>query len=109
MGFFTARRSTKPGPIRGVMTAWPFGLFRSLAIFTRNLQYEVPAEALRPVTSLMLARIGARDTGFPLPHGRGDNFHHDSLAPDPRRLHKPRNLVDLYGHIGEIKVKTGDF
>jgi error-prone DNA polymerase len=56
-----------------------------------------------------LASIGARDAAFPLPHGRGDNFHHGSPAPDPRELAKPRNLVDPYGHIDEIKVKTRDF
>ena len=54
---FTGSASTKDGPLLGVMTAWPFGLLRSLAIFARNLQYEMPAEALRPVTSLMRARM----------------------------------------------------
>ncbi|CLP74297.1 Uncharacterised protein [Mycobacterium tuberculosis] len=28
----------KAGPFFGVITAWPFGLLRSLAIFARNLQ-----------------------------------------------------------------------
>jgi error-prone DNA polymerase len=59
--------------------------------------------------SAALASVGARDGAFPLPHGRGDNFHHGSPAPDPRALPRPRNLVDPYGHIDEIKVKTRDF
>jgi hypothetical protein len=32
-------------------------LFWSLAILARNLLYEMPADALRPVTSLIPARI----------------------------------------------------
>ena len=56
-----------------------------------------------------LASIGARDPAFPLPHGRGDNFHHGSPAPDPRALPRPRNLVDPYDHTGEIRVKIRDF
>ena len=28
----------------------------------------------------MLASVGERDTAFPLPHGRGDEFHHGSPA-----------------------------
>lgn len=59
--------------------------------------------------SAELASVGARGTGFPLPHGRGDEFHHGSPAPDPRGLPKARNLVDPYLHIEEIKVKTRDF
>ena len=56
-----------------------------------------------------LASVGAREEGFPLPHGRGDEFHHGSPTPDPRGLPKARNLVDPYSHIDEIKVKTRDF
>lgn len=59
--------------------------------------------------SAELASVGSREAGFPLPHGRGDEFHHGSPAPDPRGLAKPRNLVDPYGHIDEIRVKTRDF
>ncbi|RUV28816.1 MAG: DNA polymerase III subunit alpha [Mesorhizobium sp.] len=63
--------------------------------------------------SAELASVGQRDTAFPLPHGRGDEFHHGSPTPDPRGLPlKPfrgRNLVDPYSHISEIKVKTRDF
>ncbi len=62
--------------------------------------------------SAELASVGTRDGSFPLPHGRGDEFHHGSPTPDPRRLSKgprPRDIVDPYGHIDEIRVKTRDF
>lgn len=39
------------------MTNWPFGLFWSDAILARNLLYEMPAEAVRPVTSRIFALI----------------------------------------------------
>jgi error-prone DNA polymerase len=59
-----------------------------------------------------LASVGARDGSFPLPHGRGDELHHGSPTPDPRSLlrgPRPRDIVDPYGHIDEIRVKTRDF
>lgn len=59
------------------------------------------------------ARVGEREQLFPLPHGRGDEFHHGSPAPDPRAL-PPKGLrtrsiyvPDL--HLDTIKVKTRDF
>src|ERR1700691_3995533 len=57
--------------------------------------------------SAELASVGSRDAAFPLPHGRGDEFHHASPAPDPRGLPgpRPRNIVDPYGHLDEIRVK----
>ncbi|MBP1886447.1 error-prone DNA polymerase [Sinorhizobium mexicanum] len=61
--------------------------------------------------SAELASVGERDAAFPLPHGR-DEFHHGPPAPDPRGLPKgprPRDIVDPYLHIGEIRVKTRDF
>ena len=60
----------------------------------------------------MLASVGRRDGPFPLPHGRGDEFHHGSPPHDPRgapKLVKPRNLIDGYGHIDEIRIKSRDF
>jgi error-prone DNA polymerase len=36
--------------------------------------------------SAELATVGERDAGFPLPHGRGDEFHHGSPGIDPRSL-----------------------
>jgi error-prone DNA polymerase len=60
-----------------------------------------------------LASVGARDAAFPLPHGRGDQVRHGGSGPDPRELPPRafggRNLLDPYGHITEIKVKTRDF
>jgi drug/metabolite transporter (DMT)-like permease len=55
----TGKDSTKTGPISGVMTYWPFGLRWSEVSFARNFLYEMPAEALSPVTSLILARIAS--------------------------------------------------
>jgi error-prone DNA polymerase len=56
-----------------------------------------------------LASVGSRDASFPLPHGRGDEFHHGAPTADPRGMPKARNHVDPYGHIDEIRVKTRDF
>jgi error-prone DNA polymerase len=59
-----------------------------------------------------LARIGNRDSTFPLPHGRGDHVHHGSPAPDPRSVPKGlkgRNFLDPYGHIDQIRVKARNF
>ncbi|MBB2974362.1 error-prone DNA polymerase [Mesorhizobium sp. RMAD-H1] len=56
-----------------------------------------------------LASIASRQAGFPLPHGRGDEFHRGSPGSDPRDLPKARNLVDPYRHIDSIKTKTRDF
>jgi error-prone DNA polymerase len=38
-----------------------------------------------------LAGIGERTADFPLPHGRGDEFHHGIPGPDPREELKPRS------------------
>jgi len=56
-----------------------------------------------------LAGIGNRETAFPLPHGKGDEFHHGSPVPDPRGMPKPRDMPDPYLHLDQIKVKTRDF
>ncbi|MBZ7927624.1 error-prone DNA polymerase (plasmid) [Ensifer adhaerens] len=59
-----------------------------------------------------LASVGDRDADFPLPHGRGDEFHRGAPAPDPRGMLKgprPRDIVDPYLHLDAIKVKTRDF
>jgi error-prone DNA polymerase len=63
--------------------------------------------------SAELAGVGERDDAFPLPHGRGDEFHHGGHAADPRSL-PPKGLRtrDVYIpdlHIDSIKVKTRDF
>jgi error-prone DNA polymerase len=59
-----------------------------------------------------LASVGNRDAAFPLPHGRGDEFHHGGPGIDPRSLPKGaklRGIYDPYGHIDQIKVTTRDF
>jgi error-prone DNA polymerase len=57
-----------------------------------------------------LASVGHRDTPFPLPHGRGDEFHHGSPVTDPRTLPpKPRDIYVPDHGINKIKVKTRDF
>jgi error-prone DNA polymerase len=60
-----------------------------------------------------LAGVGDRDSSFPLPHGRGDEFHHGSPGIDPRSLPpkrpKPRDIYVPDLHIDSIKVKTRDF
>jgi error-prone DNA polymerase len=63
--------------------------------------------------SAELAGVGERDDRFPLPHGRGDEFHHGSPGIDPRSLPpkgpKPRDIYVPDLHIDTIKVKTRDF
>jgi error-prone DNA polymerase len=63
--------------------------------------------------SAELASVGSRDTAFPLPHGRGDEFHHGSPALDPRTLPpkgtKARDIFIPDLHIDTIKVKPRDF
>jgi error-prone DNA polymerase len=63
--------------------------------------------------SSALASVGDRDVTFPLPHGRGDEFHHGSPGLDPRSLPpgapKPRDIVIPDLHIDTIKMKTRDF
>jgi error-prone DNA polymerase len=63
--------------------------------------------------SAELAGVVDRDDGFPLPHGRGDEFHHGSPSIDPRSLPpkgvKPQDIYVPDLHIDSIKVKTRDF
>jgi error-prone DNA polymerase len=63
--------------------------------------------------STELASVGDRDGAFPLPHGRGDEFHHGSPTPDPRtpspKGPKTRDIYIPDLHIDTIKVKTRDF
>ena len=60
-----------------------------------------------------LASIGDRDTTFPLPQGRGDEFHRGSPGLDVREQ-PPKSIRtrDIYVpdlHIDTIKVKARDF
>ena len=63
--------------------------------------------------SAELGSIGQRDAAFPLPHGRGDEFHHGSPTPDPRsqppKVSKTRDMYVRDLHIDSIRVKTRDF
>lgn len=60
-----------------------------------------------------LASIGHLDAAFPLPHGRGDEFHHGSPTPDPRgqapHALRTRDIYIRDLHIDALRVKTRDF
>ena len=63
--------------------------------------------------SAELASVGGREAPFPLPHGRGDEFHRGPSAPDPRHG-PPRGpmAADVYlpgQRIESIRQKTRDF
>ena len=62
--------------------------------------------------SSWLGSVGERDKTFPLPHRRGDEFHHGSPVPDPRGMptgSRARDIVDPSLHLDAIKMKTRDF
>ncbi len=63
--------------------------------------------------SAKLASVGEREAPFPLPHGRGDEFHHGSPPPDSRtpgsRGLRPRDIHVPDLHLDTIRVKTRDF
>jgi len=60
-----------------------------------------------------LASVGDREAAFPLPHGRGDEFHHCSPGRDardaPPRGVKPRDIFIPDLSLEAIRVKTRDF
>jgi error-prone DNA polymerase len=56
-----------------------------------------------------LAGIGRRDAPFPLPHGRGDEFHHGSPTPDPRGAARPRDVYIPDLHIDRLRVQAKNF
>ena len=60
-----------------------------------------------------LAGLGEREAGFPLPHGRGDEFHHGSAPSNPRDQARPTTRArDIYIpdlHIDTLKVKARVF
>jgi error-prone DNA polymerase len=63
--------------------------------------------------SSALASVGERDTAFPLPHGRGDEFHRGGPGLDPRgqKAKRPESR-DIYVPaflVDQIKVHTRDF
>ena len=64
----TGNASTKASPISGVTTCWPFGLRTFDASLAMNLLYEMPADAVRPVSSRIRALISfavAEAVGMP--------------------------------------------
>ena len=60
----------------------------------------------------LLASVGDRGSPFPLPHGRGDEFHRGS-SPDardaPPRTVKARDIYIPDLHLDTIRPKTRDF
>jgi error-prone DNA polymerase len=60
-----------------------------------------------------LASVGNRDGEFPLPHGRGDEFHRGApgLAPRERQVKRPatRDIYVAESRVESIKVKARDF
>src|SRR3546814_19192020 len=96
-------------------------LFRSLSagMFAGRGRVQREGEVVHRVAQRLtdlsadLASVGDRDAAFPLPHGRGDEFHHGSPTPDPRDpTSKGLRARDIYVrdlHIDSIKVKTRDF
>ncbi len=62
--------------------------------------------------SALLASVGDRGGAFPLPHGRGDEFHRggasDARGPPPRTV-KARDIYIPDLHIDTIRPRTRDF
>jgi error-prone DNA polymerase len=58
-----------------------------------------------------LAAISEEDVPFPLPHGRGDEFHHGGGSPDSRGPPKrqPRDIFIPDLHIDTLKLKPRNF
>jgi error-prone DNA polymerase len=57
-----------------------------------------------------LAGIGEQNGAFPLPHGRGDEFHHGSPGVDPRdKAPKARDIYVPDLHIDVLKLKPRHF
>jgi len=57
--------------------------------------------------SAELASVNGRDAPFPLPHGRGDEFHRGPSAPDPRVAGHPPEIHEA--HAPRLRQKTRDF
>ncbi|MBO0664433.1 error-prone DNA polymerase [Jiella sp. MQZ9-1] len=55
--------------------------------------------------SAKLASIGGREAHFPLPHGRGDEFHHGSPTQDPRDK-PPRTPAAHDIYIRDLQLDT---
>ena len=90
------------------------GKSRKLAISSRHKKTPLlPAKAQAFLAhrltdmSAELASVG-RQGAFPLPHGRGDEFHNASPTPDARHP-KPRDMFIRDLHLDTIRVRTRDF
>ena len=128
----------RPGSAKGVMfitmedesgianlVVWPkmFEKFRRIVLTASMLaahgriqrEGEVVHLVVHRLTDLSasLAGIGEREAPFPLPHGRGDEFHHGPPSPDPRdqppRATRTRDIYIPDLHIDTIKVKARNF
>ncbi|NDW06298.1 error-prone DNA polymerase [Jiella pacifica] len=128
----------RPGSAKGVMfitmedesgianlVVWPkmFEKFRRIVLTASMLaahgrvqrEGEVVHLVVHKLTDLSaaLAGIGEREAPFPLPHGRGDEFHHGPPSPDPRdqppRAMRTRDIYIPDLHIDTIKVKARNF
>lgn len=56
-----------------------------------------------------LASVGGREAPLPLPHGRGDEFHREPSAPDPRVLGHAGNPGGHGPHTPRLNQKTRNF
>ncbi|MCE7028222.1 error-prone DNA polymerase [Jiella avicenniae] len=128
----------RPGSAKGVMfitmedesgianlVVWPktFEKFRRIVLTASMLaahgriqrEGEVVHLVVHRLTDLSaaLAGIGEREAPFPLPHGRGDEFHHGPPSPDPRdqppRAMRTRDIYIPDLHLDTIKVKARNF
>ncbi len=61
--------------------------------------------------SAELSAISEEAAPFPLPHGRGDEFHHGGGGPDSRDRPKrqPRDIYIPDLHIDTLKLKPRNF
>ncbi|MBP0617564.1 error-prone DNA polymerase [Jiella sp. KSK16Y-1] len=128
----------RPGSAKGVMfitmedesgianlVVWPkmFEKFRRIVLTASMIsahgriqrEGEVVHLVVHRLTDLSgaLAGIGEREAAFPLPHGRGDEFHHGPPSPDPRdappRAMRTRDIYIPDLHLDTIKVKARNF
>ncbi len=119
----------KPGSAKGVMfitledetgvanlVIWPslYEKQRRLIFTASMMGVEGRVQREGEVVHVVVMRLhdlsGERETAFPRPHGRGDEFHHGSSGDARDRL--PTRARDIYDpdlHIDTLKVKARDF
>lgn len=124
----------RPGSAKGVMfitledetgianlVLWPkvFDMHRRIVLGAGMIGVEGRVQRAGEVVHLVahrltdlsaeLASVGQQGA-FPLPHGRGDEFHRGAPPPDPRSQGpKPRDMYIRDLHLDSISVKTRDF